>query len=226
MRILLMMLVALVLAACGAGGGEEETVNNNTPEPAPQSGEPTATLEVFVDEEGREFVLPQEEGEESVEEQIGALVESAQSTPQVRATFTPASEGALDVPLPQTLVASETEEVEPIPDFNRIAFSQQGGGNTIVFEILGDGRVVRDGQTYNIGTAQVAALNQAIDELNFFGLQGTFLGPPGAEEAYRYRVSVQAGDIERAITAQDGYIPLELRRFLGLIRDIGDSVIR
>ena len=131
------------------------------------------------------------------------------------------------MPLPGTLVASETEEVEPIPDFQQITLTQQGGRNNTVIriDIYADGRVVWGDQTGFVDANTIAELNQAIRELNFFGLQGTYLGPPSNNDGYTYRIVVNSGVIERAINGQDGFMPAELIRFLGMVRSIGDSVV-
>jgi len=72
--------------------------------------------------------------------------------------------------------------------------------------------------------ATLAQIAQLITDINFFGLQGNFLsGVPAGEDTYRYRLAVVSGEWERAIQAQEGYMPEEIVRLLGLIRQVGDN---
>lgn len=209
MRYALSFILIVLLAACGGGGNGDSDNADATSAP---SGEETVAVE---------------DGTLSFEE-LAEDVLGDEPTPQIFPTVTLA-EGALPIPLPGTLVASETEE----PDlrgvgFDRIVFRQSGGtaGIDVQFEINGQDRsVTRDGNTMAISQEAVDQINQAIDSLNFLGLQGTFLGPGGNEEAYFYRITVEKGDAARTIASQDGFMPQEYIQFLGLLRTIGDSVI-
>ncbi len=238
MRYLLYLSLVLLMAACGGGGSDdapaapgvppaEETGGQASPVAPPVAEVVLPTLPpviIATDEDGLEYSLPPAE-EPSFEEQLN--IQLAPPLPNViQPTHTPASEGALPVPLPGTLVASETEEAEPIPDFQQITLLQQGGPADINVrvDIFSDGRVIRDGQTGSVAPGTIAELNQIIRDLNFFGLQGTFLGPTVPEEAYRYRITVISGQTERAINMQDGFMPEEVMRFLGRLRTVGDSV--
>ncbi|GAB4521334.1 MAG: hypothetical protein OHK0046_32590 [Anaerolineae bacterium] len=222
LRFVYIIMSALLLAACGGGGNDENAPAQSTP----VSQNPTATVEILVDEEGREFALPPADEGDSFEDQVGNILEAQNAQVPVLPTQTPASEGALPVPLPGTLVASETQEVEPIPDFTSITFNQVDGetGTTFGFQIFGDGRVVLpDGRSTVVSAETIAQLNQTIRDLNFFGLQGTYLGPPAEARKYRYQITVESGSIARTINAQDGFIPVELRQFLAAVRAIGES---
>jgi hypothetical protein len=201
----LILLSAFVLAACG-GGDDNDSTNGDNANVLPTSA---ATA---VDGQGVEDETTFDE----IAEQ--SFVEPA---PYVPATQTPSSEGALPVPLPGTLVASETEDPNVGLTFDYIFFQQTGGSEntTTVVEIYSDGRVVRDGETFTVSQNVITQLDQMIDSLNFFGLQGTMLGPPGPETSYRYRVGVTRGAETRAINAQDGFIPDEFAAFLGSIRN-------
>jgi hypothetical protein len=203
----LMIVLLLMLAACG---GAEETLPTQV----------TANGETDV-------IEPPTDGSSSFDEEIDALLSGATPEQVVLPTVDPELEGALPVPLPGTLVASETEEPEPfLGVFTFIYFEQTGGAEdvNIIVEIYGDGRVVSNGRTFQVDQSVIRQLDQMITELNFFGMQGTFLGPPGSPSDYRYRVAIGRGELERAVQAQDGFIPVELTRFLGMIRETGDLV--
>lgn len=136
------------------------------------------------------------------------------------------SEGALPPAGPGTLVASETEDPEPIGPFQLVRLRQQGGrGNiTTVIEIYADGRIVRDGEIGTVDAATIGRINQMIDDMGFFSMQGTYIGPPGADDTYTYRVYVDSGDIDRAINAQDGYLPQELTSLLATITNAAANI--
>ncbi|PJF21098.1 MAG: hypothetical protein CUN56_12805, partial [Phototrophicales bacterium] len=175
MRHSLILLVALILAACGSGGDEPAptTVSNTETSSSTQVPPNVTPVGAGITDEDLQTLLP------------------PVASPFVPPTQTPASEGALPVPLPQTLVASETEDPEPGGEFNYIYFRQTGGVNneSIVIEIFGDGLVMYNGIEGRISPEDVANLNQVIDDLNFFGLQGTMLSAaPGRPEVYYYQV--------------------------------------
>ena len=195
----LILILALVMAACGGDNGDS---GSPVPSPTPLSDEALTFQAEMVEVLTDETALPP------------------------LATQTPASESALVIALPGTLVASETEDPDPRGPFDYIYMQQQGGreNTTIIIEIYGDGRVTRDGMEGRISPDQIAGLNEAINTLNFFGMQGTLLGPPGGEDTYTYRVSIQRGAQARTVNAQDGYMPDEFIQLLGLIRRAGDSV--
>lgn len=215
-----LLMLAFALAACGGNGdapaedvnvpdaqGEQDTTNPEaTEEVLTGESDDAAEFEAFVDE-----VLSGDNEEGSVE----------------FIAPTPASEGALPILPPGTFVASETEEAEPPGDFDRIVFEQEGGQNNTrsAAEIFGDGRVVRNGETFFISTDLVAEINRRINDLNFFGLQGLHLGTTGDEDTYTYRIAITSGDQARRINAQDGYMPLELAEFLGFIRSVVDIAV-
>lgn len=222
MRRHLIVLLILILAACGSDDNQQpEQPANPTQAPAdavqpPQDAPPEGTADPDVNVETTLSF------EELVQDVLGEP-----PTPQIFPTVT-LSEGALPVPLPGTLVASETEEAQPNPGpFDRITFLQTGGTNDIIisFEITSDGIVERDGQTASVSPDVIQRLDQMIDDLNFMGLQGTFMGPAPNDDVYQYRIAVIDGDSSRAVWSQDGFMPDQYREFLGLIRTVGDSVI-
>lgn len=193
----LILVFVLILAACG--GGSKDTPSADVPAVG-DLGPEAATFQA----------------------QIDAALTDATPIP----TVTPAGEGALIVPVPGTLVASETQDPEPRGLFDYVSMTQTGGREdiTLVIQVYSDGRVIRDGVEGRVESALVAEIDNAINTLNFFGMQGAMLGPPGGADTYRYRVIVKRGFQERAIWAQDGFMPNEFIQLLSLIRDAGDGI--
>ena len=199
----LILILALVMAACGGDNGD-----SGSPAAPPTNTEPL-----------RDEAL-------TFQAEMDAVLTDETALPPL-ATQTPASESALIIAAPGTLVASETEDPDPRGPFDYIYMQTQGGreNTTVIIEIYSDGRVTRDGmEGRSISPDQIAGLNEAINALNFFGMQGTLLGPSGSEDTYTYRVSIQRGTQARTVNAQDGYMPDEFIQLLGLIRNAGDSV--
>ena len=211
------LILSLALAACG-GGDSSPTESGPTIAPVP----PTA-------EDGLD-------GPDADDDVMGAALDFEEvvaralhtQEPFVRPSSTPDPDGGLEVPLPRTLVAAETEEAEPAGDFRYVTFEQraEGESNGPLLVIYADGRVIRDGQEGRLDAEDIRQINDAISELNFFGIQGTFMGPPGGEGSYVYRVAVETETMGRAINAQNGYMPDQLTVFLGMIRGMGDKALR
>ncbi len=134
-------------------------------------------------------------------------------------TLTPMPEGdALEVPLPQTLVASETEDPNAALVFDQLIFVRYGGpeGTEPINLILQqDGSYTLNDQPGATTPDRVIQLDDLLDEINFFGMQGTLLGPNTDTEDYRYRITVIRADDERTLQAQDGFYPQELGRIFG-----------
>jgi hypothetical protein len=194
------MIFTLLLTACNGGGDDS---NGQTSGDAPQDEQTfDPTFEAQIQEEATDVPL------------------------ELIPTLTPAGESALVVPLPGTLVASETEDPEPGGIFDSVYLRQEGGQNDIITitEVFSDGRVIRDGVEGLVDQISIMEIDNAINTLNFFGMQGTLMGPPGDDNTYVYRVFVVSGDNERAIMAQDGYMPPEFMALLTLVRQAGDAV--
>lgn len=235
MRFTLVIIMILALAACGGGddndtsdeaGGTQATATTN-----PDVAATDAALgDISVGPEGIEFGDPIVQANATAADVPDDFIPSGDaSDPEVLPASTgiplfdpnASSEGALPPAGPGTLVASETEEIEPIGDFQLIQLRQEGGRNdtTTIIDVYGDGRIIRDGQAGNIDAGTIALLNQLIRDMNFYGMQGTYMGPPGDEDEYRYRVYVNSGEIDRAINAQDGFMPEQLVRLLAAINN-------
>ncbi|MDX2078154.1 MAG: hypothetical protein SFZ02_17110 [bacterium] len=210
MRYLLICLMLIMLTACG--GGEEPTAIPNTDAP------PT----VFVPQNtpvGIVEIAP--ENTTTIETLIAEEV-SAQNPQPFVPTLAPVEEGGLAVPLAGTLVASQTEDPQAGSAFDYIYFVQEGGANNerIVIEIYSDGRTKRNDQEGTIGQDRIIEIIRAMDALNYFGLQGTFLGPAPRPDEYIYQIYIKRGANERLINAQDGYIPIEFVQFMSTIRNV------
>ncbi len=220
-RLMLGMMLMAVLAACG-GGSEDDTqlptraaVDAATPLPAatvpPEEpvGAPDSETDITLEELEEQFLPP------------GVLQ-------QPRPSPTPVAEGALPVLPPGTLVVSETEDPLAPLLFDYLRFEQRGGPQNleIILEIYQDGRVVLNGADGFIASAEVEAIDQLLDDLNFFGLQGNYSGPPRSEDEYRYSLFVDVSGRERMIGFREGYIPRQVQRVLSRIRTIGEAILQ
>lgn len=133
-------------------------------------------------------------------------------------------DSGLPVPGRGTLVASETQDPFADVPFDRIYVTRYGGGDNIPaveLEIFADGRYVRDGVSGLLMPEQVEGLNDLINEINFYGIQGTMLGPSAEDIAYRYSVTVDKGAMTRTINSQDQFMPQEYIVFLAQLLEIG-----
>ncbi|MGB1286697.1 MAG: hypothetical protein ACPG7F_09215 [Aggregatilineales bacterium] len=153
-------------------------------------------------------------------------VEATEDVPfdnRVIVTRAPLEEGALEVPPVGVLVASVTEDPEIDLVFDVITLRREGGIDEAPIEIVlnQNGSFTRDGVPGQITPADVTRIDDLIDEINFFGLQGTMMGPAIDEEDYRFVLRVERNGTARSITSQEGYIPPEYQRLLGAIFDVG-----
>ena len=195
----LIVVLMLILTACGGDGDS----NDATSPPNEPLSDEAATFAAEVDD----------------------VLADATPVPLI-STAAPVDDSALVVAPPGELVASETEDPEPRGMFDYISMQQEGGReNTVItIEIYNDGRVTLNGAEGRIGLETINQIDETINRLNFFGMQGTLLGSPGGDDIYYYRVSVQRGFQARTISAQDGYIPDEFLSLLAMIRGAGESI--
>lgn len=161
-----------------------------------------------------------------------AVIATAEGAPGVvvvtREPLVTPMEGALPMAAPGTLVASETEDPTAGMIFTSIRFVRTGGGTeeapdpSVVIEINGDGSYTRNGVAGTLSPDRVAAINDAITAVNFFGLQGAMLGA-GIEGStvYRYALTIQRGDQNRTVSSMDGFMPQEYITLLGTIFEVG-----
>lgn len=200
----LLLIVALVAAACAS-----DPAPTQTPAQASTPQQPSGDSANTVDATNPTPDAPQ----------VGVIVT------RIVPTSTPLPRGALPIPgNPATLIAAETEDPALDQLFNRIELSRSEGRNdptTIDLVIQADGSYVRNGVQGSLSDEDILALDEAIDDINFFGLQGLMLGPSGSELAYRYRLTIQRGSQQRTINSQDGFMPQPYLRFLSQIVETG-----
>jgi hypothetical protein len=194
LRFMLLTLMIVVLAACG---GQADTT------PIPATDSTTAQTAPTVAANPTLLIVTRE----------------ALPTPM---------EGALPVAAPGTLVASETEDPTAGLTFTTIEFTRTGGGTeeqpepSVQIILNGDGTFIRNGVSGTLSPDRVAAINDMITSVNFFGLQGAMLGA-GIEGStvYRYAVTIQRGDLNRTLSSMDGFMPQEYIMLLGAIFEVG-----
>jgi hypothetical protein len=200
----LILIGMFFLAACGGN--------------APATTVPTADSSVTADSSGT--VVP-------------ATVAGLQPTPDLAATQS--AEPTLIVqersfstdepplPIPGTIIAPTTPDPDAGLIFDTILLERTGGlaGIPLTVEVKSDGTVTRDGVTSTISPDQVAFLDNLLDQLNFFGLQGVFTAPGTSADTYHYAVTVERAGSSRTIRAEDGFLPSEMIQLLSLLSDLG-----
>lgn len=196
-----LILVALLLTACG---GE-------TPTPVIPTAAQLPTIEILESRPDPNETTA-EPGVEVTGEQLppptlDATAAAAMSTMNA-IVITP-------LPPPGTLVVSAmtTQEASAPFSFALIVFIQRGGPDDVTYrtEIRSDGSVIRNGAPLTVAPEAVAVLNDTLNQMNFFNIQGTFTGPGLPDDAYEYSLRVDLPDgSSRTIFAHDGLIPPEL----------------
>src|SRR5262245_50070075 len=107
-------------------------------------------------------------------------------------TMAPATElppGGLPVGGVGTLVASETEDPNAGMPFESIQLVRTGGEEgtpMVTININGDGSYTRDATAGVLAPERVQSIIDLIDSVNFFGMQGTLIGPATGSGAYQY----------------------------------------
>ena len=128
------------------------------------------------------------------------------------------------LPMPGTLVAPVTEEPGAGQPFSRIILNRMGGlqGTPLDVMLSADGTLIRDGATSTASPEVINQINQMLDQMGFFGMQGVFQGIGTSPEVFTYNITVEkASGAARTVTAQDGYIPPELAALLQLLQQLG-----
>lgn len=217
MRYLLIGLIIILLAGCG-GGEPTEVVQNTDALPTVFVPEGTQVGIVEVSSENAPAI------ETLIAEEIAAQNPQPFVPPTLAATL---EEGALPAPLVGTLVASVTEDPQAGRIFDYIYMTQTGGSENvqIVVEIYGDGRAKYNDKEGRISQDAINQIVVLMDELNYFGLVGTFIGPAPRPNEYTYQIYIQRGGIDRLINAQDGYIPVEFTGLLSLVRNSAETIV-
>lgn len=109
---------------------------------------------------------------------------------------------------------SGTPNYTPVPfDFQMVTFTRSGGitGELIIMRLYSDGRLQINDAESRLDPAQVEAVRAALDQVQFFDIQGTFTGPDSLPDAYQYSLGVLGSRGAVTISLQDGYIPPELQ---------------
>jgi hypothetical protein len=147
------------------------------------------------------------------------------STPEPRAYDTQEAAANSDMPLPGTLVKSATEDVSANVMFDSLALIRTGGiaGKMLTIQIFSDGTLDRDGQKIKLTADQMKQVNDQLNKLNFFGLQGVFTAPGTQPDVFHYNISVERGGDARAIDAEDGFIPKDLQALIDLILQLAQT---
>jgi len=127
------------------------------------------------------------------------------------------------LPVPGTVIVPTTPDPNAGLVFDSIQYERTGGiaGKPLSIEVKSDGTVTRNGVTSTITSDQVAHIDQLIDQLNFFSLQGVFTSPGSKPDVYHYSVTVNRGGDSRTINAEDGFLPPELSQFFSLLNSLG-----
>lgn len=213
MRYVLILLMLMMLTACG--GGESPATEDANAQPTP-----------FVPEGTQVGVNPVSDENVPIIETLIAEEIAAQNPQPYIPPLPTVGEGGLPVPPIGTLVASQTENVQAGVPFDYIYMTQIGGVNNenITIQIYKDGRVTINDRTGVISQENIEELIRHIDALNFFGLQGTFMGPAPRPNEYVYQIFIKRGGQERLLNAQDGYMPIEFASFLGYVRAVAESL--
>ncbi|MEQ8672208.1 MAG: hypothetical protein RLP44_10360 [Aggregatilineales bacterium] len=218
------LLSVFMLTACGGGGDDT---------PAPEGATPEAQNQSPVEEfSGDDVDAETPNADATYYNEFGTIIPPEQVTPYVQQ---PLSSGGLDgfyAPPVGVLGAASTEE--PIPGearasgFDYIFYEQSGGINdeTLRIEVYSDGRVTLDGESVAPArSAEIEAIATLMDEINFFGMQGTFLGPAATDDTYYYRMGASQNEgLSRLIQARDGFMPPEIIRLFALVRGLVEDI--
>ncbi len=198
--------VLLIMGSISACGGNE----GSTTEPLPtvvnaNSTDPAPTMDTSVT-----LVLPP------------TITILPQDTPTPEITI----EGALPIPGPRTLVASQTEDPNANVPFTQITLIRTEGpifGGSpqppLNIEIQANGTVTYGEASGQLAQAEIDQINTLIREVNFFGMQNNFISeaPVTGSDEYVYQLTILRGEQERLMTARDGFLPQELRDMLAYI---------
>lgn len=229
-RILWVLVVLVGLSACGGG----EAAPSGDPQPD-VSDAISATPTESIDDLLQAFEEAAAQGDPELESIFGFLDDDLEvefaitelPIPTPRAT-TP---GELPIPQPGTLVASQTQDPDVPRNFDRLTLVRSGGPlinngqpePPLIIEISRDGSVARGERRGRVQLDTIDTLNALINEMNFYGAQGTFLGTFTAEdEVYLYQITVSTAVMERTINAHEPLLPPELRRLIARIQLAGD----
>jgi hypothetical protein len=131
------------------------------------------------------------------------------------------------VPIPGTLVVGSSNVPEggrPPIEFTTVYFSRTGGiaGQQLLIELRRDGTLIRDGETSTVPESVIADVDNRLNLIDFYGIQGIFTGPL-APDAFLYSLTVDSNVGSRSINAQDGLTPPELGELFSFFAGLGVS---
>lgn len=213
----------ILLTACGGGGDDTPAPDNATPDA--QNQQPPAEEVFSGDQESVE--TPQVAS--TYYNELGTIIPQDQVTPFVpQAPQTGGIDGFSAPPVGVLGAASTPDPNQPrVSGFDYLFYEQSGGINaeTLRVEVYSDGRVILNGSpTTNANPSDISAIAALMDQIDFFGMQGTFLGPAATDDTYYYRMGASQSDgTSRLIQARDGYMPPEIIRLFALIRGLVEN---
>jgi hypothetical protein len=145
----------------------------------------------------------------------------ATSTPEAETQATQAP--VITIPPVGEMSTSPTEDPQAGLVFDSIIFTQTGGSSNaeLTIEIHSDGTLIRDGETSTISQEDVTRIDDMLDEINFFGIEGIFEATAPNPDAYSYTITVERAGASRMIPAQDTYAPQELKDLFAAILALG-----
>jgi hypothetical protein len=201
----LLLLTVMLLAACN-GGGATSTPVPPTAESA--SVDATTAPEITASPVGTTPDFNATASAEPTREQSAQRVFETGEPTQL---------------IPGTIVAASTPDLNAGLVFDSILLERTGGlaGIPLTIEVKSDGTVTRDGTASTISPDQVTLIDNILDQLNFFGLQGVFEAPGTSADVYQYSVTVTRAGSSRTVRADDGFLPPELQQLLLILTDIG-----
>ncbi len=136
----------------------------------------------------------------------------------------PIRPGDLEVPLPGTLVASETEDPNADVPFTLIDIVRLHQGVADELIIKGDGTFTYNNVAGVVSPQQIFNLNKAIKEINFFGLQGVMMSTVPQSDSYEYAVTIERGEDRRVMSSQDKFMPSRYTQFVSALWNTRDSL--
>jgi hypothetical protein len=154
----------------------------------------------------------------------GATAVPPTSAPPAAPTERAFETGQPPLPIPGTLVAAATEDPEAGQPYQLVLLERSGGiaGKTLVMQIT-DGQVTQDGVAVAVAADDVTAVFTLLDQVGFFGLQGTFTSAGAGADLYTYRLTAERNGASRTIVAQDGFTPPDLQRLMDSILRLGQG---
>lgn len=189
-----LILIALLVAACGSA----------TPTPAPPTANP-----------GGATAAP--DTNPTAEGPAAGFTQSSDVQLNMTGMPTPPPAG--------TAVIATASTPDPLAGirFDNITFTQGGGDPpvNILVVLQNDGRFTRNNTPGQISAEEVASIDDYLNQINFFSIQGTFTSPNLRPNQFIYSVRVEKQGAAVTITLQDGLIPPELERLLVLMAQLG-----